>query len=512
MSRIAEIILDPPPDFTWSAPSATVWTFSNRYEPFEPSMGRGKLTFRDQKGTEWGFAKTRFETTSYFGLPPLPGGDAQVMAFPAARKDEGYLLTHGAPPNGVFAGQGFLSNYTLVMDLLWPRESQQQYRALYQRDPENKDDAEMFIHDSRQNGIGINSVYHGKLMANRWHRVAISVQAASGAGGVGQMHKFIDGRFVGGHGTDSAGPVSRWALGPEFLLFTDNDGETMPGYVSSIYFIDRNLSMEEIALLGRPHAGGANIPGPLLQKKREKLPRSVDIIAHRGDSCCSPENTLIAIRRAFDRGASAVEVDIQWSADGTIVLMHDETVDRTTNGKGKVVALTLEKLKSFDAGSWFGFNFRGEKIPTLTEALLEAKGRGKLILDVKGHKMGAAIKGALKEAGVGPEAVYIWLNEASKAFDDFQKYLPGTGILWGGMPDSFDESTFYELKKKGIVGFDIDPSDKKVSKPFVMAAQKAGFYVSLYTINDPQGMRESAWLGVDAIETDFPAVLKDMLP
>lgn len=508
----AEAVPDASFGFTWKTPMATVWNFTDPSNPFVPSIGKGTFTFYDRKKTNWGPAKSRFETTSYFDLPPLPGGEAHVMYFPATLPGEGYLLSHGAPPNGVYARKGLLSNYTLVMDLLWPRESQQRYRALFQSDTENKDDAEMFIHDSRQNGVGINRAYHGKIIANRWYRIAISVQAADGPGGVGQLHKFIDGRFVGGHGTDSAGPVSRWALGPSLLLFADNNGETMPGFVSSIYFIDRNLSMEEIAALGRPHAGGANIPGPPSQEKRYKLPRPVEIIAHRGDSCCSPENTRVAIRRAFDKGAKAVEVDIQWSADGHIVLMHDETLDRTTNGSGKVNEKTLEELKRFDAGTWFGFKFRGEKIPTLTEALLEAKGRGKLILDPKGHKMGSAIKKALDEAGVDSHAIYIWQNEATETFEDFQKHLPGTGILWGGIPASLDEAFFYRLRKKGIVGFDIDIYEKKVSKAFVMAAQKEGFYVSLYTILDPDTMREAAWLGVNAIETDFPAVLKEMLP
>ena len=503
---------DPPPYFTWKTPSATVWTFSNRYDPFEPSIGKGVLKFRDKKGTEWGGAGTRFETTSYFGLPPLPGGDTQVMHFPATRPDEGYLLVHGASPNGVFSRKGLISNYTLVMDLLWPRKSQNRYRALYQTDPGNKDDAEMFIHDSRHNGIGVNGVYNGRIQANRWYRVAISVQAANGPGGVGQMHKFIDGRFVGGHGTNSPGPVSRWALGPELLLFADNDGETMPGFVSSIYFIDRNLSMEEVAALGRPHSRGGNVPGPPSQEKREKLPRSVDIIGHRGNSCCSPENTLVAIRQAFDRGASAVEVDIQWSADGVAVLMHDETVDRTTNGSGKVVDKTLKELKKLDAGSWFGFRFRGEKIPTLTEALKAAKGRGKLILDVKGYKMGEGIKKALHEAEVGSDAIYVWQNEVVEALDDFRKYMPRVGILWGGVPAFLDEKAFDKLKAKGVVGFDIDISDKKVSKPFVDLARREGFFVSLYTVLDPDKMSEVAALGVDAIETDFPGVLKEMLP
>lgn len=91
--------------------------------------------------------------------------------------------------------------------------------------------------------------------------------------------------------------------------------------------------------------------------------------AHRGDSKSAPENTLPAFASAVRKGAHQIEFDVKLSKDGFLVLMHDGTVDRTTNGKGKVADLTFQELCSLDAGSWFSPRFEGTRIPTLQEAL-----------------------------------------------------------------------------------------------------------------------------------------------
>lgn len=94
-----------------------------------------------------------------------------------------------------------------------------------------------------------------------------------------------------------------------------------------------------------------------------------EIIAHRGFSAIAPENTLAAFREAIAHRANSIEFDVQLSSDGIPVIIHDPTVERTTNGSGKVRDKTLEQLKKLDAGSWFSPNFTGETIPTLQEAL-----------------------------------------------------------------------------------------------------------------------------------------------
>lgn len=95
----------------------------------------------------------------------------------------------------------------------------------------------------------------------------------------------------------------------------------------------------------------------------------VEIIAHRGFSASAPENTVAALVAGLDAGADAVEFDLHTAADGTAVLLHDETLRRTTNGRGKVTDHTAAELGALDAGSWFSSDFRGEPVPTLRTAL-----------------------------------------------------------------------------------------------------------------------------------------------
>jgi glycerophosphoryl diester phosphodiesterase len=108
------------------------------------------------------------------------------------------------------------------------------------------------------------------------------------------------------------------------------------------------------------------------------------VIAHRGDSPGFPENTLAAFSQAIALGVDVIEVDLQTTKDGVVVLLHDDTVDRTTNGKGFVSDYTLDEIRELDAGAYAGARFEGEHIPTLEEALDLVIPQGvKLILDVK---------------------------------------------------------------------------------------------------------------------------------
>ena len=91
------------------------------------------------------------------------------------------------------------------------------------------------------------------------------------------------------------------------------------------------------------------------------------LIAHRGAPAHAPENTLTAVRMAKEMGARWIETDVRLTADGALVMIHDETLDRTTNGSGPVLMATAEEIRSLDAGSWFAPEFAGETVPTLHE-------------------------------------------------------------------------------------------------------------------------------------------------
>ena len=116
--------------------------------------------------------------------------------------------------------------------------------------------------------------------------------------------------------------------------------------------------------------------------EEEKRTRPL-IYAHRGASALAPENTLAAFLLAQRLGADGIELDVMFTADKQLIVIHDDTVDRTTNGHGKVAEMPLAALRELDAGSYFGEAFRGEKLPTLAE-VYEALG-GKLRINVERH-------------------------------------------------------------------------------------------------------------------------------
>ncbi|HHE72454.1 MAG TPA: glycerophosphodiester phosphodiesterase family protein [Chloroflexi bacterium] len=109
----------------------------------------------------------------------------------------------------------------------------------------------------------------------------------------------------------------------------------------------------------------------------------MEIVCHKGANHVAPENTYAAAEAALNQGASWVEADVWTSRDGEMVVIHDATVDRTTNGSGYVLQLTTDELAKLDAGSWFHSAFAGERIPVLREFLQWMRGRGKVFLDVK---------------------------------------------------------------------------------------------------------------------------------
>ncbi len=126
-------------------------------------------------------------------------------------------------------------------------------------------------------------------------------------------------------------------------------------------------------------------------------------VGHRGTMKFAPENTLAAFDKAISMGARAIEMDVRMTADGEFVIMHDATVDRTTNGRGLVSGMTLNEVRALDAGSWFSDDFAGERVPTMREALRHLKGRAAVDIDFKAGPGNSAelITRILDEEGYG---------------------------------------------------------------------------------------------------------------
>lgn len=148
------------------------------------------------------------------------------------------------------------------------------------------------------------------------------------------------------------------------------------------------------------------------------------IIAHRGASAERPECTISAIRRAIKVGATAVEVDVRTSRDGQLFILHDATLDRTTNGTGPASALTLAELQQLDAGSWFDAKFKNERIPSLIESARECKGRIDLLLDLKeqGDDYDRKVVDIIRRHG-DPSRTIVGVRSIAQA-ERFRKLLP----------------------------------------------------------------------------------------
>lgn len=140
---------------------------------------------------------------------------------------------------------------------------------------------------------------------------------------------------------------------------------------------------------------------------------SIEIIAHRGFSEVAPENTLAALRAAVDAGARSFEWDVRVTACGTPILLHDSTLDRTTDGSGSVEKRTFQDLRSLDAGAWFSSRFRGEPLPSLQEALHAVREADRVYPEIKAAPNPEALEAMLylvREAGLHERCTFLSLE------------------------------------------------------------------------------------------------------
>ncbi|CCQ12454.1 5'-nucleotidase [Pseudoalteromonas luteoviolacea B = ATCC 29581] len=229
----------------------TIWNFNDLTSPFHKDVGPSELAFFDPDNDEWWVEDSQFEMASKLNLPLINSEDSGVLAFPRHSPLQGLLLTHHVPANGDYSTQGKVSDYTVVMDILWPEQSTNEFRALLQTNVSNLDDADLYV-DRESNGVGIttrDSAYYGSLKANTWYRIAFVFYAAPEQGA---LKVFINGELVGEK--DEGQINDRWALTQQLLLLTDDSYETKPGYLNALLFAGRSFSEDEIAELGGPSA------------------------------------------------------------------------------------------------------------------------------------------------------------------------------------------------------------------------------------------------------------------
>jgi glycerophosphoryl diester phosphodiesterase len=246
--------------------------------------------------------------------------------------------------------------------------------------------------------------------------------------------------------------------------------------------------------------------------KRPEVSRPL-IFAHRGASRVAPENTLPAFEAAIRLGADGVELDVQYSSDGHLVVIHDLKLEALTNGTGCVTAQPLRALRALDAGSHFGPQFAGTRIPLLGEALDLL--RDKLLVNVElkvpdpaNAGLGADVVAAVRAHGMVDQVVVSSFNpfalrRAKRAGPEIECALLVAHDLPGWMR--------WGLTRRYSRADGIHPEASMVDAAYVSWASKARLPLRVWAAEDEAEMRRMIVLGVDAVITDVPDLMVEMV-
>jgi glycerophosphoryl diester phosphodiesterase len=233
--------------------------------------------------------------------------------------------------------------------------------------------------------------------------------------------------------------------------------------------------------------------------------RRVVAIAHRGEHLHHPENTLPAFEEAIRVGADFIEVDVQTTADGKLVLSHDGTVDRCTNGHGKVSEMTFEQVESLDAGIKSGPEFAGTRIPTFDQALDLARGKIGIYVDVKNASAQDLVSHIDGHGMTDHVVIYCGLNLA--------RQIKGLNPKLKVMPESNSvehSKVLVEQLHPSVIAFgarDFTPEIIAVSKQ----ANALVYVDRMGTTDAPEGWQSAIDAGADGIQTDRPGPLVEYL-
>lgn len=236
------------------------------------------------------------------------------------------------------------------------------------------------------------------------------------------------------------------------------------------------------------------------------------MIAHRGASAFAPENTLAAFTRAEEIGAHGIELDAKLTADGFVVVHHDLTLDRTTNGEGLLRKKTLTELKQLDAGSHFDPSFMGERIPTLEEVVTSVG--PKLLINVELTNYGSmydrlvpVVAKLIRHYRLEPR---VLLSSFSPIALLQAKYIC-PDVRSGLLIQSGSHWLLRKFMEVVIPHDDLHPPDEMVDGELLRNQHDHGRHVRVWTVNKPGRVAELAALGVDAIISNDPEMVLDVL-
>lgn len=245
-------------------------------------------------------------------------------------------------------------------------------------------------------------------------------------------------------------------------------------------------------------------------------------IAHRGASGYAPENTIPAFELAIDMKTDYIELDVQLTKDQVPVIIHDKTINRTTNGKGYVKDFTLEELSKLDAGSWFNEQypmFARDKyvdlrIPTLEEVFEQFGKEVDYMIEIKDSTLNSNIESMLNEQILNYDlsdhvAIHSFSEESLRRFHSINPSIPLYQIVW------YDRSVYKisesDINKLKTYAVGISPNFQKINPAYVAQVKNAGLKVFPYTVNYQVNMDKAVIWGVDGVHTNFPDRLSEVI-
>lgn len=238
------------------------------------------------------------------------------------------------------------------------------------------------------------------------------------------------------------------------------------------------------------------------------------IIAHRGASAHAPENTLAAFQLALQQQADGIEMDTMLTADGYVVVIHDQTVDRTTEGSGRVKEKTLAELRELDAGSHFDIAFRGEPIPTLEE-VFELLGTQIFInIELSNYSspfdsLPEKVASLVRRYGMGPRILFSSFNPV--ALKRIQRLVPGAPVGLLALPGSRGALARGFLGKVLVPYQALHPALADVNPKLVQRLHKENRRIYVFNVHTSAEIRQVIHLEVDGIFVDDPLLARRVL-
>ncbi|MDB5081519.1 MAG: hypothetical protein JWP00_3443 [Chloroflexi bacterium] len=248
--------------------------------------------------------------------------------------------------------------------------------------------------------------------------------------------------------------------------------------------------------------------------------RQPAVCGHRGASGYAPENTMVAFRKAYEQGATWIEFDVQLSADGVPIILHDDTLERTTSLGQPVrpVELTLAQLKELDAGSWFSPEFAGEKIPTLEEVLAEFGTSLGLNIEIK-STVGFEADNGLEQKIAALVRQYKLEDKALiSSFDPFRlaslnRHDPELrlGFLFENAPEKYPPNFDPITVAQSLNAVALHPPFRAIDQTLAERTRASGLALNTWTVNEVPDMQRMIDLGLDIIITNYPDRLVELL-